>query len=46
MADVLKKIDKQHRVFRLFELILGLFIAAVAFNLFILPNDFVSGGVY
>lgn len=45
MNDVLKKIDKQHRAFRISELVLGLFIAAVAFNLFILPNDFVSGGV-
>ena len=45
MQDILKKIDKKHRAFRIFEMVIGIFIMAVAFNLFILPNDIVSGGV-
>lgn len=45
MQDILKKIDKKHRAFRLFEVILGIFMMAVTFNLFIAPNDIVPGGV-
>lgn len=45
MQDILKKIDRKHRAFRIFEMIVGIFIMAVAFNLFIQPNNIVPGGV-
>lgn len=39
-----KKITKKD-LFRYLELLIGLFIIAISFNLFILPNDIVFGGV-
>ena len=45
MQGILKRIDRKHRLFRILEMIMGVFIMASAFNLFILPNDIVSGGV-
>ncbi len=45
MKDVLKKIDKKHKLFRFIEMVFGVLIMALSFNLFILPNDIVVGGV-
>lgn len=38
-------INKKHIFLRYFELILGILIIAVSYNLFFLPNDIVFGGV-
>lgn len=43
--DILKKIESKYRIRRYFELIIGTLLIAVAFNLFLLPNDLVFGGV-
>lgn len=40
-----KKNFKGKRIWRYIELILGLLITSIAFNVFILPNDIVFGGV-
>ena len=45
MKDVLKKIDKKHKLFRFIEMVFGVLIMALSFNWFILPNDIVVGGV-
>lgn len=45
MEDIVKQIYKKHKIKRYLELILGLIITAISFNLFILPNDIVFGGV-
>ncbi len=42
---ILKEVMKKHRFTRYSQLLLGLFISALAFNLFLLPFDIVSGGV-
>lgn len=38
-------VEKKHIYLRYFELILGILIVAIAYNLFFLPNDIVFGGV-
>lgn len=43
--NILKDIYKKDRIKRYIELLLGLFIISIAFNLFLLPNDIVFGGV-
>lgn len=43
--DILEKIESKYRVRRYFQLIIGVLMVAVAFNLFLLPNDLVFGGV-
>lgn len=43
--SIIEKIYKKHRVKRYFQLFFGLLLAASAFNLFILPNNIVCGGV-
>jgi len=43
--SILYQALKKHRIRRYLQLIVGIFLAAVAFNLFILPNDIVYGGV-
>jgi len=43
--DILKEIYKKARVKRYIQLALGSFLIAVAFNVFLMPNDIVSGGV-
>lgn len=43
--SILKSIYKKHKFRRYFGLIIGLFLCAVSFNLFILPNNIVFGGV-
>lgn len=40
-----KYIDEKYRVRRYIELIIGVFLIAVSFNCFFLPNDIVFGGV-
>jgi len=43
--SILKTIYKKDRIKRYFQFILGIFIVAVAFNLFLEPNNLVAGGV-
>ena len=45
MQEILKKVYKKHKLERYLQFILGLLIIAIGFNLFILPNDIVFGGV-
>lgn len=42
---IIKSIYKSHRIIRISELIFGILIMAIAFNLFISPNQIVFGGV-
>lgn len=43
--NIVKEIYKKFRIRRYLQLILGLFIISIAFNLFLLPNNIVFGGV-
>lgn len=43
--NILKTIYKKFRTRRYLELLIGLFLVSMAFNLFLLPNNIVSGGV-
>lgn len=43
--NIIFNINKKFRLKRYFQLFLGLIIVALAFNLFILPNNIVCGGV-
>lgn len=43
--DILKDINNKHLFKRITELIIGIFLIAVSFNLFFLPSDLVFGGV-
>ncbi len=43
--NIIRNINKKFRVQRYFEMLVGLFFVAIAFNLFLLPNNIVSGGV-
>lgn len=43
--DILKEIYQKFRIRRYIELLLGLLIVAISFNLFLLPNNIVFGGV-
>lgn len=43
--DILKKIESKYRVRRYLELIIGCLLIAVSFNVFLLPNNLVFGGV-
>lgn len=45
MGTILNSIYKKHRIIRFTELLFGIFIMSIAFNLFIAPNDIVFGGV-
>lgn len=45
MQEILKRVYKKHKLERYLQLILGVVIMALSFNLFILPNDLVIGGV-
>lgn len=45
IKKILKTIEKKNLIRRYFFLLLGLFISACAYNLFMLPNDIVAGGV-
>ena len=43
--NILKEIYKKFRIRRYFQLIIGVLILAIAFNLFLSQNEIVSGGV-
>jgi len=43
--NIVKNIYQKFRLRRYFQLIAGLFITSIAFNLFLLPNNIVFGGV-
>ena len=43
--SVLKTIYQKHKFRRYLQLLLGLVLCAISFNLFILPNNIVFGGV-
>ena len=43
--NIIKNIKKKHFLRRYIQLLIGLFIASIAFNLFLLPNNIVFGGV-
>lgn len=43
--NIVQEIYAKYRVKRYFELIFGIFLISVAFNLFLLPNNIVFGGV-
>ncbi len=43
--NILKEIYKKFRLRRYVQLLMGLFMIAIAFNLFLLPNNIVFGGV-
>ena len=43
--DILRKIEAKYRVRRYFELVIGILLIAIAFNVFLYPNDIVFGGV-
>lgn len=43
--NIIKTIYKKYKLKRYFQLLLGITIFALSFNLFILPNNFVYGGV-
>lgn len=42
---ILEKIESKYKVRRYIELVIGVLLIAVAFNLFLLPNNLVFGGV-
>lgn len=43
--NILEKIETKDLIKRYFELIVGVLLVAISFNLFLLPNDLVPGGV-
>lgn len=43
--EILKRIESKYRVRRYIQLVIGILLIAIAFNLFLLPNDLVFGGV-
>lgn len=43
--DILKKIESKYKIRRYLQLVIGIFLIAVSFNLFLYPNDLVFGGV-
>lgn len=43
--NILAKVESKYKIRRYFELIIGILIIALAFNIFLLPNDLVFGGV-
>lgn len=44
-SNILEKIEAKYKVRRYLELITGILLIALAFNIFLLPNDLVFGGV-
>lgn len=42
---ILEKVETKYRLRRYFELVIGILSISIAFNLFLLPNDLVFGGV-
>ena len=45
MESILNIVNNKNKIKRFLFVILGVFIAAVSFNLFIFPNDIVFGGL-
>lgn len=45
MESIIKKIYEKNRIIRYIELIIGITIMAISFNLFISPNNIVFGGL-
>lgn len=43
--NILRRINKKYRIRRYFELVIGVFILAFSYNLFLFPNNIVFGGV-
>lgn len=43
--NIIKKIYQKYRLRRYIQLIVGLFILSCAFNIFLMPNNIVSGGL-
>lgn len=44
-GHILEKVEAKDKLKRYFELIIGILLIAIAFNLFLLPNELVFGGV-
>lgn len=44
-GNILTKIEAKYKIRRYFGLIIGILLIALSFNLFLLPNDLVFGGV-
>lgn len=44
-SNILEKIEAKYKVRRYLELVTGILLIALAFNIFLLPNDLVFGGV-
>ncbi|MCI5967845.1 MAG: YitT family protein [Tenericutes bacterium] len=44
-SNILTKIEKKYKVRRYIELVIGILLVALAYNIFLLPNDIVFGGV-
>lgn len=44
-GNILEKIEAKYKVRRYLELIIGILLIALSFNVFLLPNDLVFGGV-
>ena len=42
---ILEKVEAKDKLKRYFELVIGILLIAIAFNLFLLPNELVFGGV-
>lgn len=43
--NILDKIESKYKIRRYFQLIIGILLIAIAFNVFLLPNELVFGGV-
>ena len=44
-SKILTKIEKKYKVRRYIELVIGILLVALAYNIFLLPNNIVFGGV-
>ena len=44
-SNILTKIEKKYKVRRYIELVIGILLVALAYNIFLLPNNIVFGGV-
>ena len=44
-SNILEKIEAKYKIRRYLELVIGVLLVSLAFNIFLLPNDLVFGGV-
>ncbi len=44
-SNILEKIEAKYKIRRYLQLIIGVFLISIAFNIFLLPNNLVFGGV-